>query len=326
MGNDLTRADLLKIAGAAVAGAALAGCGAGGPAPSAPGSTAAAASIAATPSSSVSAGAKPAYLGIAKGSDPAAITRAAIDAVGGIGRFVKKGADVIVKPNICTAYHGPEYAATSNPDVVATLVRLCFEAGAKRVRVMDWPFSGSMQDAYLLSGIGPAVEKAGGTMEIMSPVKFSDTAIPKGRSIKSWPVYRDVLTCDTLIDVPIPKTHSTTTLTLGMKNLMGIIDDRGSMHANLNQNIADLTSAVMPTLTVIDAYRVLTRGGPTGGDLGWVKETHTVAASHDIVAADTYGASLLGRRPQDVPCIPAAAAMKLGTTDLKRVDVRTVHV
>ena len=121
---------------------------------------------------------EPAYLAAIRGADPAAVTAAAIAALGGIQRFVPSGADVIIKPNICVAYHPPEYAATTNPTVVATLVRLCLDAGARRVRVMDNPFGGAPDAAYDVSGIADAVRTAGGEMEIMSPVKYAQFDIP----------------------------------------------------------------------------------------------------------------------------------------------------
>ena len=121
-----------------------------------------------------------AYLSVARGADAAAITAAAIEALGGIGRFVRRGDDVIIKPNICIDYRPPEFAATTNPAVVATLVRLCRGAGARKVRVMDTPFSGTAEAGHAVSGIGEAVAEAGGVMEVMSPVKFVEHDIPQG--------------------------------------------------------------------------------------------------------------------------------------------------
>ena len=173
------------------------------------------------------------YLAVAHGADAAAITRAAIMALGGMERFVKAGQDVIVKPNICVDYHPPEYAATTNPAVVATLVAMCLEAGAKRVRVMDNPFGGTAESAYANTGIGDAVEAAGGKMEVMGRVKFAKTDIPEGKAIKSWEIYRDALECDVLINVPIAKHHSLTGLTLGGKNLMGLVTSPNMLHGYL---------------------------------------------------------------------------------------------
>jgi len=207
------------------------------------------------PSNTPSPRSEDAYLAAVRGGDPAAMVDAALRAIGGMGRFVKMGDDVIIKPNICVAYHSYEYAATTNPQVVGALVSACVAVGAKRVRVMDQPFGGTAEQAYLRSGIGEAVEVAGGTMETMAPMKFQETIIPDGRDIKSWRVFQDVLNADVLIDVPIAKHHGLATLTLGMKTLMGVVENRGGLHRKLGQRIADLTSLVRPTLTVVDAVQ-----------------------------------------------------------------------
>ena len=240
-----------------------------------------------------------------------------------MGRFVAKGADVIVKPNVCVA-RAPEYAATTNPAVVATLVDLALKAGARRVRVMDLGFGSPMREAYQASGIQQAVESVGGTVEIMVPFKFVAAAIPQGRSIHSWPVYRDIMTADLVINVPIAKDHGLTALTLGGKNLMGVITDPSGLHGDIGQRVADLVSAVRPALTVVDAYRILTQNGPTGGSLEYVKQTRQVIASHDIVAADAYAATLFDMKGTDVPYVAAEAKMGLGQADLRRVKIKEI--
>lgn len=267
-----------------------------------------------------------AYLAVARGQNPESLVQAAVESLGGIERFVKKGNDVIIKPNICVAYHTYEYAATTNPDVVGALVKLCAGAGARRIRVMDQPFGGTAEQAYEKSGIAKAVKEAGGEMEVMSPMKFRKVAIPDGRDIREWQVYIDILETDVLIDVPIAKHHSLGRLTLGMKNLMGLILNRPEFHFNLGQRLADLTSLLRPELTVVDAVRILTNHGPTGGDLADVKLTNTVIASHDIVAADAYAATLFGLTGVDIPAIRAGAEMGLGTTDLKSVKIEEIKV
>ncbi len=267
-----------------------------------------------------------AYLSVARGPDPAEITRASIAALGGIERFVKSGNDVIIKPNICVDYHPPEYAATTNPTVVATLVALCLEAGAQRVRVMDSPFGGTPESAYAQSGIEEVVLAAGGEMEVMSPVKFAKFNIPEGQDITAWDIYEAVLNTDVLIDVPIAKHHSLARLSLAAKNLLGVILKPNRMHRNLDQRVADLTSLVRPTLTVIDAVRILTAHGPTGGSLNDVQQTSTVIASHDIVAAGAWGATLFGLTGADIGYIKAGAAMGLGTRDLNSIKIEEINV
>lgn len=311
----VSRRRFLALTGAA-AGAALFGSGCKSQAAeTAPGRQAAAA-----PASDQ------AYLAVARGADPAEITRQALAALGGIERFVKPGNDVIVKPNICVNYHPPEYAATTNPAVVAALVSLCLGAGAKRVRVMDMPFGGTPDSAYTATGIDEAVRAAGGEMEVMSRIKFINTAIPEGRDIQEWEIYQDVLKTDVLINVPIAKHHSLARLTLGSKNLLGVVGRPNQIHRNLGQRVADLASLIRPTLTVVDAVRILVAHGPTGGSLNDVKETNTVIASHDLVAADAYGATLFGLAGSDIAYIKAAADMNLGTMDLKSVKVEEISL
>lgn len=247
-------------------------------------------------------------------------------ALGGIAQFVKSGSDVIIKPNICVAYHSYEYAATTNPEVVGTLVALCKGEGASRVRVMDQPFGGTPEQAYVRTGIKEAVEKAGGHMEVMSPLKFKKTSIPEAVDIKDWPVYSDILDADVVINVPIAKHHSLARLTIGMKNLMGVVQDRNEMHLNLGQRVADIASLVRPSLTVVDCVRILMNHGPTGGNLDDVKLANTVIASRDIIAADSYAATLFGLTGADIPAVRAGAQMGLGSADLNNVRVEEISV
>jgi len=316
--RECTRGDFLKIVGVAAGGLALAAAGCGSQPAAAP-PTSGRLSSPAPPK-----GHRRPPLAVARGGDAADITAAAVAALGGMKTFVRRGDDVIIKPNICTGYHGPEYAATTNPDVVGALVGLCLAAGAGRVRVMDSPFGSQADEAYRVSGIQAAVEKAGGQMEIMAPAKFREYTIPAGRDLKKWPIYSDILSCDVLIDVPIAKDHGTTRLTLGGKNLLGVILDPGALHSNIGQRTADLVSVCRPTLTVIDAYRVLTANGPTGGDLSDVEKLDTVIASPDIVAADSFAATLFDLSGSDIPYVQAAYDMGLGEMDLSKVDVRRV--
>jgi uncharacterized protein (DUF362 family) len=305
------------------------------PSPVPPTATVASAVAAPTATAAATATAAPAAatalpdLAVARGPNaaPAEITRRAIAAIGGIGRFVKKGADVVIKPNICAAYYPFEYASTTNPEVVATLVQLCLEAGAKRVRVMDFPFGGTAQAAYEKSGIAAAVKAAGGIMEVMSSMKYRDVEIPQGKRLKQWKFYGDILDADVLINVPIAKDHSSATLTLGMKNMMGVVLDRSGMHARgLHQSIADINTVVRPQLTVVDAIRILTNNGPTGGNLNDVKKLDTVIASPDVVAADAFATTLFNLQPADIGYIRLGAEMGLGKMDLKALRIEQVTV
>lgn len=261
---------------------------------------------------------------VATGLGPEAITRAAVNALGGIERFVRPGQRVLIKPNICTS-RAPEYAATTNPVVVATLVTLCREAGADRVLVVDNPFSG-VNTAYRTSGIEAAVKAVGGDIETMSRLKYRKTEIPLGKDIKVWSIYEDALTYDVLINVPIAKNHNLATLTLGMKNLMGLIDNPGAFHSNIGQRLADLGTVVRPHLILVDAVRILTRNGPTGGNLQDVKTLNTVVATVDPVAADAYAATLFGLEGDDLPYVRAGFETGLGEKDLSKLRIGEITV
>jgi uncharacterized protein (DUF362 family) len=263
---------------------------------------------------------------VARRGEPEEMVRQALKALGGIERFVPQGASVIIKPNICVAYHTYEYAATTNPWVVGALVRLCLEAGTRSVQVMDNPFGGSPQEAYARSGIGEQVQAASGEMVAMSGFKFIRTEIPQGVDLREKEIYDDVLQADVLIDVPIAKHHNLARLTLGMKNLMGVINARSAMHSNLGQRLADLTTRVYPTLTVVDAVRALMDHGPTGGSLEDVQQMDTVIASPDIVAADSYAATLFGLRPDDLAYVRAGVQLGLGRSDLENLKIEEIAV
>ncbi len=268
----------------------------------------------------------PPDLVVTSAGEPEELVRQAIAALGGMQKFVPKGANVIVKPNICVAYRTYEYAATTNPWVVGTLVKLCFEAGAASVKVMDNPFNGTQKQAYEMSGIKEQVEAAGGEMANMLAYKYVQTDIPKAIVLKKTAVYEDILKADVLINVPVAKTHSSSRLTLGMKNLMGVIWDRGVLHNDLGQSIADLNALVRPQLTVIDAVRIMTANGPTGGSLSYVRKLDTVIASPDVVAADSYAASLFGLKPAGLAYIVAGTAMGLGRSDLENLKIEQISL
>lgn len=236
-------------------------------------------------------------------------------------KFVKKGSRVLIKPNIAFA-RPPEGAANTNPEVVAELVRLCFRAGAKEVIVLDHTLDPA-RITYEMSGIAKAAEGQGARMVYVSQRDFVPIEVPKGKILSAYRVVvlKQVLDADVFINVPIAKTHGSARLTLGMKNLMGIIQDRGSWHrsGDLHQCIADFVTAIKPNLTVIDAVRVLASGGPKGP--GRVEQKDTVIVSTDIVAADAYAATLFGLTSSDVPHIIKAAELGVGVADLKQVKI-----
>jgi uncharacterized protein (DUF362 family) len=252
------------------------------------------------------------------------LTRESINALGGMGRFISRGDVVWVKPNIGWNRR-PEQAATTNPDVVSTLVALCFEAGAGKVIVSDNSCNPSLP-SFARSGIQQAAQKAGADSFIMDERKFKSTAL-KGRVLPTWDIYGEVLGVDKLINVPIVKHHGLCRATLGMKNLMGVAGGaRSRFHQDLSNSVADLAVAMRPALVVMDAIRVLTANGPVGGNLADVQRRDTVAAGVDQVAVDAFGATLLGLKAQDVGYIVEASNRKLGTMAFESLQPKRIEL
>jgi len=229
-------------------------------------------------------------LAVAQGetASPAALVQRAISDMGGMGRFIARGETVVVKPNIAWD-RLPEHAATTNPDVVAEIVRLCKAAGAGSVIVTDVSCN-EAEACFERSGIAAAARAAGAEVVVPQPRFFKKVDL-KGDMLGEWPVLEPFLDADKLINVPIAKHHSLTGVTLGMKNWYGLIGgDRSRLHQRIHESLVDLTSFAKPTLTVMDGYRVLMRNGPTGGDVDDVEMKKTIIASTDPVAVDAYAA------------------------------------
>jgi uncharacterized protein (DUF362 family) len=264
-------------------------------------------------------------LAVVKGNSPAAITRKAVEALGGMEKFVRRGDIVVIKPNIGWD-RTPEYAATTNPEVVSELVKLCFAAGAKRVKVFDRTCNTAAM-CYAHSGIAGAVRKAGGDIYHIIESKFVPGRFPDGSAMESWPIYRDAVECDCFINVPIAKDHGLSRLTLSMKNLMGVCGgSRGVIHWNIDRKLPELTKFINPDLTVIDAYRILLRNGPSGGNLRDVKKMKTVIAGTDPVLADSYAATLFDMDPKEIGHIRQGETYGLGTTDIAKAAIKKITI
>ena len=257
---------------------------------------------------------------VAEGLDYGAITRKAINALGGMGRFVKVGDTVAVKPNIGWD-RKPEQAATTHPAVVRAIAEECLKAGAKRVKVFDNPCN-DMRRSYENSGIPAALKDLKNVdVRYVEEERYKKVNL-KGTFLKEWELYSDALKADVFINVPIAKHHSLTTLTLGLKNMMGIMGgDRGFIHRQIEDALADVNSVVKSHLVVIDATRILTAHGPTGGSLRDVKIVNKVIASTDIVAADAYATGLFALKPQDIPITVTAYKRGLGEMNLDKVKI-----
>ncbi len=271
----------------------------------------------------------PAAPGIAavKGAAGAA-THRAVGLLGGMGKFVRPGQKIVVKPNIGWD-RTPEQAANTHPEVVVAVVRMCLEAGAGEVLVFDRTCN-DQRLCYRRSGIEAAVEAVGDRrVRIVHPDerRYRSVTIPGGKVLSSWEYYEDALAADVFINVPIAKHHGLTVLTLSMKNVMGVAGgNRGRIHAGFEDKIVDLNLGRPSHLVVLDATRILLAHGPQGGDLADVAQPGVVVAGTDVVAVDAYATRFFGKRPQDVPHIVRAAERGLGTIDLAKVVVREESV
>jgi uncharacterized protein (DUF362 family) len=260
-------------------------------------------------------------LAVVRGPSPERIVRAAVDALGGIRRFIAKGDVVVVKPNIGWDRR-PEQAATTNPEVVATLVKLCFEAGARKVKVFDRTCNDARR-CYVQSGIEAAARAAGAEVSFVDERRFREVPIPHGVAIKAWPIYIDLLEADKVISAPIAKHHGLCRLTLCHKNWMGVMgENRGRIHQRLDDTLVDISTVIKPAFTVLDAVRILTNHGPQGGDPADVRRLDTVIAGTDLVAIDAYGTTLFGLTGADIGYVREAARRGLGVMDLGRLSIR----
>jgi uncharacterized protein (DUF362 family) len=258
-------------------------------------------------------------IAVGRGAGPEENLRTAIGALGGMPVFIKPGDRVVIKPN-CAWDRRPEQAANTNPDLIAALVKLCVAAGASSVVVAD----NSCHDPKRVmkrSGIEAAARGAGATVahqQSVGTVPFDLGGVLLGR----WEVLRPIAEADKVINVPIVKHHSLARATLGMKNWFGaVVGNRSSLHQRIDQVMAELGAAFKPTLTVVDATRVLTGGGPTGGSLDLVSPLDAIAVATDPVAADSWGASLLELEPLQLPHLAIAERLALGTSDWSSVQV-----
>ena len=263
-------------------------------------------------------------LAFVQGNSPAAITKEAIALLGGLNRFVAKGDVVMVKPNIGWD-RTPEMAACTNPEIIKTLVEMSLAAGAKKVVVMD-NTTNQAQRCYIRSGIQEAAKAAGADVPFVNPRRVKKMAI-KGEWLKEWEVIQDFVEADKIINVPIVKHHSLCRATLGMKNWLGAIGgSRNQLHQKLDQAMIDLAAFFKPTLTVLDAYRILVRNGPQGGRPSDTKLMKTVVAGVDYVAVDAMGASFLEIPPQELPYLRLGKEKGLGEFQLEklRIEKRTI--
>lgn len=260
------------------------------------------------------------------GGEPDVMFDRAILAMGGIEKYVKKNQTVVVKPNIGWDA-SPERAANTNPLLVKRIVEHCIKAGAKEVYVFDFSCD-NWQKCYSNSGIEKAVKDAGGKMAPANTESyFHPVQIKNGKKLKAAKEHELILSSDVFINVPVLKNHGGATVTIAMKNLMGIIWDRGYWHKNdLHQCIADYVTYRKPTLNVVDAYRVMKKNGPKGVSVEDVISMKSLIISPDIVAADAAATKLFGLEPNSIDHIRIASEMGVGRMDLNKLNINRIKI
>jgi uncharacterized protein (DUF362 family) len=255
-------------------------------------------------------------------TDPAALVRKAVEALGGMKRFISRQDIVVVKPNIGWD-RTPIHAANTNPRVVAEVVRLAYDAGAKRVVVTDASCN-EPNRCFQRSGIWKAAYDMGAEVILPATHRFRTMRL-KGEVLDEWPVYTPLINADKVINVPIAKHHNLARYTGAMKNWYGSLGGRRNrLHQNIDVSIADLAQFIQPTLTIVDATRVLMRNGPQGGNVADAKDMHTVIATTDQVAADAYGCQLIGRTADEIPYLKMGQERGIGTMHWQNLRFKEV--
>jgi uncharacterized protein (DUF362 family) len=258
---------------------------------------------------------------VAKG-DPDTATRAAVEALGGMKAFVRPGEVVVVKPNVGWD-RTPVQAANTNPLVVAAVVRMCLSAGAGRVVVTDNTCNEARR-CFTRSGIWKAASEAGAEVVIPAAHMYAEQDLG-GVILGRMPVLGAAVRADRFINVPVAKHHGLSGFTGAMKNLYGVLGGRRNrLHQRIDDSLADLADFVRPTLTIMDATRVLVRNGPQGGDVADTEARNQIVASIDQVAVDTYSCGLVGITPADLPYLAMGESRGLGTTRLEGLRKREV--
>jgi len=256
-------------------------------------------------------------MAIVKGADRKDTVGKAFDAIGGIGAFIKKGDRVLIKVNAAFATP-PILSATTNPDLIARCIELCYKAGAEVVRVTDNPINDPAA-CFKLTGIGAAVESAGGKLMLPKTDYFKPVSVKGGSLIKNWPLlYEPMKGMTKLIGISPVKNHQRSGASMSMKNWYGFLGgQRNIFHQDIHNTIKELAMMVRPTLVVLDGTTTMMTNGPTGGAMSDLKDTNTMIVSTDQVAVDAFGCTLLGKSVEDLPFISKAAEAGVGKMDYK---------
>lgn len=277
------------------------------------------------PEKSSTPGKKPLLVAVKGGSYEERVDRA-LEALGGINKLVGKGMRVVIKPNIGWNVP-PEGAANTHPRVVKRLVEHCVAAGAKEVIVFDHTCD-SWQAAYKNSGIEEAVKSVGGKIiPGNSESLYEKKDIPGASTLKEVKVHGEYLTADVIINVPILKHHSGAGMTCALKNLMGVVWDRGFYHfRGLDTCIAEFLLLRAPTLNIVDAGVIMKTGGPRGNPNSLYERHDMIIASTDPVACDIAAALTLNQKPEDLGYIAKAAKLGIGVDSLDKTELRRISI
>jgi uncharacterized protein (DUF362 family) len=265
------------------------------------------------------------------GGEPEEMFKQAIEELGGISRFIKKGWKVVIKPNIGWD-KSPELAGNTNPKLIGEIVRQCFQAGAKEVTVFDHTCDDWIK-CYKNSGI-EAAAKAEGAKVVPAHEEsyYKEVQLPNAKKLKTTKIHEAILNCDAWINVPVLKHHGGANLSISMKNYMGIVWDRRIFHSSdLQQCIADIcTMEKKPALNIVDAYRTMKSNGPQGRSTADVVNTKSLFISTDIVAVDTAAAKFFGQIKnmplQNVQYLAKGQTLGLGTMDLDKLNIKRIKI
>ncbi|OGP62056.1 MAG: Tat pathway signal protein [Deltaproteobacteria bacterium RBG_13_49_15] len=261
---------------------------------------------------------------VAKDPDRINALKRALNAMGGIEAWIREGDRVLLKVNAAFATP-PNLSATTHPDLVYELASLCRKAGAKKVIVTDNPINDPLS-CFSLTGIAKAALSAGAEVVIPKEHYFKPMTLSGGKLIREWPVlYEPFAGINKVIGVAPVKDHQRSGASMSMKNWYGILGGRRNIfHQNIHDIIKELAILVKPTLVILDGTFTMITNGPTGGSLSDLKKTNRLVVSSDQVAADSFGATLLGKDPGDLPFIAKAEAAGAGRSDYRSLEFKMI--
>ncbi len=256
----------------------------------------------------------------------------AIDLVGGLTTYVQSGDVVVIKANIFAPFPPP---VSVDRRVVAALVRLIREAGARRVIVAEGVSVGTKlergsttRDCFKALGIQSAVEAAGGEILCLEDDERVSIDVPGAMALHRIDYPKSILDADVFIELPCLKTYGLTLVTLGIKNLQGILTDEQKYYAHrddLDQKLVDIHKVRRADLTLVDG--LLAMEGDGAGEHGRPVPMNILLASPDVVAVDAVASACMGIDDVlDVTTTRLAQHNGLGTADLKRIEVRGVSI